>query len=491
VRGVEKVNNIISYLSIILNHNIIKMKTSNFEIIVAVDESNGIGKGNSLPWHIPTDMRHFRNTTKHVLDKSKINAVIMGRKTYESIGKVLPGRVSIVISSSMGEKSELKIARSIQDAINYVKEDDDIETAFVIGGGMIYKQFLNHPLCTKIHLTELNYNYECDTFFPKIPSAFKEYDVSTNINLENHDDFIYGATKLVIKRYIYNNECEQRYLNLVNDILNNGASKSDRTGTGTISKFGECLKFDLSNNTIPVLTTKRVFTKGIIHEMLWLISGDTSSKTLEKNGVNIWKMNSTREFLDNRGLSYEEGDIGPLYGFLWRHWGAKYNGAGKDYKDQGIDQLQNCIDLIRKDPCSRRIVVNAWNSETIPQSVLAPCHCLFQFYVNDGKLDCSLTQRSCDFLLGSPFNITSYSLLTHMIARICNLEAGTFTYFMGDVHLYKNQIDKVSEQLSRTPRKFPKIRFTGTQKEIDDFKYEDIHIDEYYPYPVIKYPFSA
>lgn len=467
------------------------MKTSKFEIIVAVDESNGIGKENSLPWTIPTDMRHFRNTTKFVLDKSKMNAVIMGRKTYESIRKPLPGRLSIIISSSMEPISSLKIARSIEDSIKYVEEDDQIETAFVIGGGDIYKQFIKHPLCTKIHLTKLNYNYNCDTFFPQIPSNFKECDISTAIHLDKNDDFIGGATELVFKTYKYYNKCEQAYLNLIDDILNNGSIKDDRTGTGTISKFGECLKFDLSNNTIPVLTTKKVFTKGVIYEMLWIISGDTSSKTLEKNGVNIWKMNSNRDFLDKRGLNYEEGDIGPLYGFLWRHWGANYYGADKNYKDQGIDQLQNCINLIRNDPCSRRIVVNAWNAETIPQSVLAPCHCFFQFYVNNGKLDCSLTQRSCDFLLGSPFNITSYSLLIHMIARICNLEAGTFTYFMGDVHLYKNQIDKVAEQLSRTPRKFPKIRFTGIQNEIDDFKYEDIHIDEYYPYPAIKYPFSA
>lgn len=455
------------------------MKSSSFEIIVAKDVSNGIGKDNSIPWNFPIDMNHFKKVTTRVEDLEKKNAIIMGRRTFESIGKTLPNRLNIVVTGkSLDSNDHLVYVKNIEDSVKYVQSRDDIETAFVIGGGMIYKEFITHPICTKLHVTNIRREFKCDTFFPDIPSKY---------------DLIHSNTvdECVFEIFEYSNKDENGYLDLVRNILKNGSPRGDRTGTGTLSTFGECIKFDLSNNTLPLLTTKKVFTKGVFQELLWMISGDTSSKTLEKNGVNIWKWNSTREFLDKRGLSYKEGDLGPVYGFNWRFFGAKYIDSATDYTGQGVDQLQNCIDMIMNDPTSRRIIMTAWNPSVLDEMSLPPCHAFVQFYVNGDKLSCSLTQRSADIGLGSPFNIASYALLTHMIAKITNLKADKFVYFLGDAHIYNNHLDKMKDMISRKARSFPKIKFSGHQSRIEDFKYENIHVEGYYPHPKIQMDFST
>lgn len=258
----------------------------------------------------------------------------------------------------------------------------------------------------------------------------------------------------------------KQYLDLLDHIVTQGTQKGDRTGTGTISTFGYQMRFDLSEG-FPMLTTKKLHLRSIIHELLWFIAGDTNIKYLKDNGVRIWD-----EWAD------EKGDLGPVYGYQWRSWPAP-NG-------QTVDQLKDLVNQIKTNPNSRRHIITAWNPADIPNMALPPCHCLFQFYVADGKLSCQLYQRSADTFLGVPFNIASYALMTHMMAQVCDLEVGEFIHSFGDVHLYNNHLEQTQEQLSRTPRKLPKLKMNPNVKDIFDFKFEDFEIVDYDPMPHIK-----
>ena len=280
------------------------------------------------------------------------------------------------------------------------------------------------------------------------------------------------------------NKEEQAYLDLVKTIIENGHKKEDRTGTGTLSLFGQHLRFNLQHG-FPLLTTKRVFFKAVAEELLWFISGDTSSKTLDKKGVHIWDKNGSRTYLDSIGLNHrEEGDLGPVYGFQWRHFGAKYIDCHTDYSYQGIDQLQHVIDTIVKNPNDRRIILCAWNPIDLPSMALPACHVLSQFYVSDGTLSCHVYQRSCDMGLGIPFNIASYALLTCMISKLCYLIPGELIFSMGDTHVYTNHVNPLKIQIDRKPRSFPKL--TINRKEtINDDKIDDFVITDYFPYEKI------
>ena len=274
---------------------------------------------------------------------------------------------------------------------------------------------------------------------------------------------------------------------MVNNILINGYPKSDRTGIGTLSLFGTKLVFNLRNNTIPLLTTKKIYWRGVVEELLWFIRGSTNSKELEEKNINIWKGNSSKEFLRSRSLDHlEEGDIGAGYGFQWRHFGAKYIDCNTNYEGKGVDQLQNCINLIKNNPKSRRIILCSWNANDLERMCLPPCHCLVQFYVENRKLSCQMYQRSADVGLGVPFNIASYSLLTHMIAHICDLNVGEFIHIMGDTHIYLNHTKALENQVKNIPREFPKLNIVRKIKNIEDFKYEDFKLINYKPMPSIK-----
>ena len=263
----------------------------------------------------------------------------------------------------------------------------------------------------------------------------------------------------------------QQYLDLLRHIRENGVMKEDRTGTGTQSVFGYQMRFNLQDG-FPLLTTKKVHPKSIIHELLWFISGDTNIGYLRENGVTIWD-----EWAD------EHGNLGPVYGHQWRSWSCP-NG-------KAIDQLSEVINLIQHNPNSRRMLVTAWNPAEVDQMALPPCHCLFQFYVANGKLSCQLYQRSADVFLGVPFNIASYALLTMMIAQVCGLEPGEFIHTTGDTHIYKNHFDQVALQLSREPRKLPTMKLNPDVKSIFDFKYEDFSLEGYDPWPAIKAPVAV
>lgn len=285
---------------------------------------------------------------------------------------------------------------------------------------------------------------------------------------------------------------EYNYFDLIRNILKNGKFKPDRTGTGTISLFGAQIRFNLRENTLPLLTTKRVFWRGVVEELLWFIRGSTDSNLLKVKNVHIWDANGSKEFLEKSGLGHrEEGDLGPVYGFQWRHFGAEYRDKNTDYTGQGVDQLKDLIKRIKENPYDRRLILTAWNPKDIPIMALPPCHCLAQFYVNDGELSCQLYQRSADVGLGVPFNIASYSLLTHMIAHLTGLKAGDFVHTFGDAHIYKDHVDSLQEQLKRKPTEFPKIKFTRQVQDIDDFKLEDIQLIDYHPQSSISMKMSV
>ncbi len=254
--------------------------------------------------------------------------------------------------------------------------------------------------------------------------------------------------------------------------MKDGAVKTDRTGTGTKSIFGYQMRFNLADG-FPLLTTKKVFTRGIIEELLWFLKGDTNKKHLQEKNVHIWD-----EWGDD-----ETGELGPVYGHQWRAWDT-YDGGH-------IDQIANVVDLIKNHPDSRRILVNAWNVAQVDQMALPPCHCLFQFYVANGKLSCQLYQRSADVFLGVPFNIASYALLTMMLAQVCGLEPGEFVHTTGDTHLYLNHMEQVKEQLSRTPRPLPVMHINPEVKDIFSFKVEDFTLEGYDPWPAIKAPVAV
>jgi len=280
---------------------------------------------------------------------------------------------------------------------------------------------------------------------------------------------------------------EYQYLEMIEDIIKHGNRKDDRTGVGTISKFGAQMRFSLRDGVFPLLTTKRVFWKGVVEELLWFIRGDTNGATLSKKGVKIWDANGSRQFLDSRGLTHrEENDLGPVYGFQWRHFGAKYVDMHTDYTGQGVDQLKDVIHKLKTNPNDRRIVMSAWNPADLDQMALPPCHMFCQFYVANGELSCQLYQRSCDMGLGVPFNIASYALLTLMLAQVCGLKGGEFVHTLGDAHVYTNHVEPLKEQIQRTPKAFPKIRINPDVADIDSFKFEDFELIGYEPHPTIK-----
>ncbi len=261
------------------------------------------------------------------------------------------------------------------------------------------------------------------------------------------------------------------YLDLMQRILDEGVRKSDRTGTGTISLFGPQMRFDLSKG-FPVVTTKKLHLKSIVHELLWFLQGDTNIRYLKENGVTIWD-----EWAD------ANGDLGPVYGHQWRSWPTP--------DGRHVDQISEVVDQIRRNPDSRRLIVSAWNVADVPRMKLAPCHAFFQFYVAEGRLSCQLYQRSADFFLGVPFNIASYALLTLMVAQVCDLQPGEFVHAMGDTHLYLNHLEQAREQLSRAPRPLPRMRINPDVRDIFAFRYEDFQLEGYEPHAAIRAPVAV
>lgn len=491
--------------------------TKNFAIIVAADMDGGIGAGNALPWRLKADMEFFK---KFTIGNGK-NAVVMGRKTWDSIPqkfRPLPNRINVVISRNKAVHSKLETLENVLASSSFsdaMTKAANAENIFVIGGGSIYKQALASKQCNRICLTRVHSKFKCDTKF-----EFDESLFSVDKQSEMHEEkglkfqFIQLVRKPsdagdASKRALKESEPaaaispkkkpklphvkpstpheEMQYINLIKEILEHGVKRGDRTGTGTLSKFGAQMRFSLRDGVFPLLTTKRVFWRGLAEELFWFIAGSTDANLLAAKRVHIWDANGSREFLDKQGLQHREvGDLGPVYGFQWRHFGAEYKGKDADYTGKGVDQLANVIHTIKTNPNCRRIIMTAWNPAVLKEVALPPCHMMAQFYVANGELSCQMYQRSADMGLGVPFNIASYALLTRLIAHCCDLKAGDFVHVIGDAHVYLNHIDALGLQIKREPRPFPKLHITSTNKDIDSLSYADLKIEGYKPHKSIK-----
>lgn len=460
----------------------------NFSVIVAATQQNGIGIDNALPWGrlLPSDMAEFKRITTEIKTKGRQNAVIMGHKTWLSIPikfRPLHGRLNIVLSRQQQQK-EIKhdiVCKSLRDALDFIQTRDDIENIFVIGGSQLYRESFVSPFCESIYLTTVFKSYlKYDAFIPTIDRAKFDLEYSGDMQSENGILFQF-------QRFVKRHE-EYQYLDLLTELIATGDLRANRTGTDTFGKFGKFMSFSLRDGTFPLLTTKTVFWRGLVEELLWFIKGCTDSKVLSNKRVKIWDGNGSREFLDKLGfINREEGDLGPIYSHQWRHYGAEYKDCHTDYTGQGIDQLANCIEKIKNNPQDRRIIMSAWNPSDLHKMALPPCHALVQFYVSNGELSCAMFQRSADFCCGIPLNIASYSLLTCMIAQVCGLKPGNFLHFLGDTHVYENHVEGAKEQVLRKPFLFPKLVINPLKMNIDEFVYEDFQLQNYKAYPAIKF----
>lgn len=462
-------------IGLLTNMNSVKR----FNVILARSINGGIGLKGGLPWNSKKDMDFFKKVTSFTPIESLKNVVIMGRKTMESLPKqYLPNRLNIVVSSQELNNENIITAKTFDEAINLANNMNHYNT-WVIGGKSIYEQAFNHYLVGNIYHTELEKEFECDTFL-NIPPEVKWY--SETLDKDDANDY---KMKFQIGKL---NQGETQYLHLMSEIMNIGEKKNGRNGY-TYSLFGKELKFDLAEG-FPLLTTKRMFWKGIVEELLFFIRGDTNSKLLEEKGVNIWKGNTTKEFIEKCGLPYEEGDMGCIYGFNWRHFGADYKDCKTDYNGKGYDQLAKIVNEIKTDPNSRRIVMSDFNPATAHMGVLYPCHSLIlQFYVENGNnLSVKMYQRSVDTALGLPFNIASTALLLHIIAKLTNMNAKNVILTLGDCHLYDEHMDKFKKQLERVPYKFPNLVIPDfkTIEEVENSKFVDYVIDDYVYHAGIK-----
>ena len=466
-------------------------------LIVAYDKkNNGIGKDNGIPWRISEDLRHFKEITNE-------SVVIMGRKTWDSLPdsyKPLPNRTNVVITRNTDfyRKVFMKniiVLHSLDEAIEcYVNNLNENKKVFIIGGEQLYKETLeNHgDKVQRIYTTEV-YSMPKDTeysaIFPvDLLEKFTMYEVS-EVKHENDNYFRYiNYCKHGLEKLWVNKE-EQAYLDVLEMLYELPNFRDNRTEVRTKSSFGHMWKYDL-RDTFPLLTTRRQFVRGIFEELMFYLSGSTDNTVLTDKNIHIWDGNTSRKFLDNRGLQhYPDGDMGETYGFNFRHFGANYANCKHSYKGKGYDQLENVIHLIKHNPTSRRMIITLWNPATLHKATLPSCLYLYQFHVNleEKRLNLMINLRSSDYYLANNWNVCTGSFLVHMI---CNLEGidlspGELTIVTGDTHIYENHMEAIGRTLTRTPRPFPKLVVKKKYKYITDFKYEDMKIVGYHPYPNI------
>lgn len=453
--------------------------------IVAFCRKRGIGKNNSIPWNITEDLKNFKRLTEN-------NIIIMGHNTYNSIPehiRPLKNRTTIVLTK--GKEETVGDNLYFRNNLDCVESFDSSQKLFIVGGEDLYNCYISD--FDAIYVTFIDNDYDCDKFFPHVKSNFKIESYSENYWSEHEKCNFRYITYVPKQDNVY--DTDNIYNGLVTRVLdNNNKIRDDRTNTGTYSKFGDQIRFDISQ-TVPLLTTKRVAWKSCIEELLWFLKGDTDAKHLEEKQVNIWNGNSSRSFLDKVGLSHlEEGDCGANYSFQWRFFGQEYSNSHTIYKkNTKYDQINNIVKLLKTNPFSRRIFLSAWNPMDLDKTVLPPCHVSAQFYVNqtdDGKkhLSCHMYQRSCDVFLGLPWNIFSYSILTYILAKKCNMVPSELIISFGDVHIYSNHLDQVNEQLSRDSMASPVIELSDdiVAKDFDDIDINDFELIGYFPNKAIK-----
>lgn len=439
-----------------------------FFLVFASDENGGIGKNGKIPWNVPEDMKMFQSLTIN-------RTVICGRKTFESFPnkKPLKNRQNIVLSKTQNfDANGATVCSSLEEAFSLV---DDY--AVVIGGTLVYTEALKNwqNMCLGIVRTTIEGNFDCDTFF-RVKSEHNSYKILSFSGLDS---------RMISEKM----QGELGYLSLLSKVLFEGKERKDRTGKGTRSLFGETLVFRDIANSFPLLTTKKMRWDFILSELLWFLSGSTDSKVLERKGNNIWKGNTSREFLDKRGLfHYREGDIGKGYGFQWRHSGEEYKGCDANYKGKGKDQIGEIIRLIQEEPESRRILLNSWNVADLEEMALPPCHLLVQFYVDGEYLDCCVYQRSADLALGLPYNVSSYSCLLAIVAKRTNKIPRNLTMNLGDIHLYLDHLENAKKQLQRLPYPFPRLEITKLSDDtLFSLDESDFSIHDYVSHGFLKF----
>jgi len=504
-------------------------------IVAYCKKNNGIGFQNTIPWHLKSELQYFKEVTSMKNEGQTMNnIVIMGRKTWDSLPrKPLPNRTNIILSKSTSDEYKSNIENDYNatyvksNLINCIEEiyytNGFVNTnIFVIGGAQIYEQMMIYAdgkeYNINIYATEVYEEYECDTFFPKIDSD-KYYLKSVSMFKEENGVYYrhklfrqYGDCGLVNNQMVNNqmvnnnepwvnnnepwvNKEEMQYMHTLREIMEEGQENIDRTNVGTRSIFGKQYKYDL-RDTFPALTTKRIFFRGIFEELMLYLTGKTDNNILNEKKIHIWDGNTTRDFLDKRGLRhYPAGDMGETYGFNFRHFGANYIDCKQDYTGQGTDQLANVLHLIKNDPHSRRIIINLWNAGTLGNAALPACLCMYQFYVNTNKkeLNLQIYIRSSDFFLANNWNACTGALFVHMICNLkdIDLTPGTLTVVTGDTHIYNSHSDQVKENLERTPRPFPKLVIKEPKETLQDYTFEDLKLIDYTPYKNISAPMAV
>ena len=492
--------------------------------------NRGIGLNNRLPWNLSKELIHFKKITASTDIESKKNAVIMGRNTWESLpdkSRPLKDRFNVVLTKQKKRFNNYEkcdyITNSIKDSIDYLSDLNEIQRIFVIGGATLYNEIMNDytEFIDKLYITELYQNIKCDTYFPEINNNFKLMKIS-NFNEENNqyfrylvyqnEKFIPNKEPIIIENNITNknilsnikpidtnnftepywtNQEELQTTYLLKNILENGVEAKSRNSK-TLSLFSpKNLHYNLEY-TLPVDTIKKSFIRGIFEELMFVLRGQTDNKILQDNNVHVWDGNTTREFLDSRGLNHlPENDLGATYGFNLTHFGAKYYNCKTDYSkspnNKGYDQLASVIDLIKNDPTSRRIIINLFDPNQLKHCSLPPCLMLYQFNVDikRKKLNLMIFNRSSDVFLASKWNCTHGAILVHLICSLegIDLKPGNLTHNFGDAHIYNNQIEAVKKYIEKEPYPYPKLIIKNKKKKITDFEFSDLKIIGYKSHP--------
>ena len=487
-------------------------------IICCVANDSIIGVNNDLYVKIKDDLKYFQKITSENYYKNKQNVLIMGYNTFKSIGKPLKDRINIVISKNHADELNKKDIIHFNDLNICFQhlESNEYGKIFIIGGASIYnKVFKDYfPIIDTIHytnvLTEGLENYQYAESISKNVSRCKvpvykwcaekkivlldftekcSKGLYYNFMTEMYEEKELNYTFNVFQNVYFSNNEELQYINLLKNILNKKNLKETRNAN-VFSEFGVRMEFDLRNG-FPILTTKRVPWKTVLRELLWFISGSTDNQVLKDKNVHIWNANASKEFLDSRGLDYEEDDLGPVYGFQWRHFGTYYVDNKTDYTGKGTDQLKYIIDEIKNNPASRRLILNSWNAADIDKMALPPCHVMVQFNIDKEFIDCQLYQRSGDMFLGVPFNITSYAFLLSIIGHITGYKPRKLIHIIGDAHIYEQHVEAVNQQLMRTPNRFPYLTINEDLNNIDTIKEEYFAIINYDCYTTIHAPMIA
>ena len=478
-----------------------------YNLIACVNKKGLLGQENDLYANSSKDLHYFSQVTKGHNEHKK-NIIVMGYNTWLSLPKKpLKDRYNIILTKNHAQEiKDICNFPSLEKIFTHIEEiKDNFGEVFIIGGGTVYKQCLeNYPdKLNKLYITEIDDNWcgdehskyfdyssilsRLDIIKERVePTDTRIYDPQTNTYIVKHVNLTFRVYQ---KKELINKD-EYKYLQLMDTIMKKGLGVEGRNGV-TKSLFGEKMVFDLTR--FPLLTTKKMGYKTILRELLWFIKGSTDNQELKDKNVNIWSENASKSFLESRGLPYEQDDLGPIYGFQWRHFGAEYKDRYTDYSGKGYDQLKWLINEIKQNPTSRRLILSAWNPAFLDEMALPPCHILCQFYVNkkENTLSCQLYQRSGDMFLGVPFNISSYAFLTYILCKLTGYKPGKFHHILGDAHIYEEHDTAVLLQIKRVPKLFPTLTISDRLTDIDNIDEDMFLIENYESYSRISAPMKV